>query len=561
MAGRRAVVAGGMGGSFWRRDGYCGMVRSFWRRAVFYGLMVGLVLAAVEGMARVAYWAAYGEGINGSREEVAEFYERWRYGGAVQTGPMKHPFYGPSAPPIFFHELNELPPRGRREDLVLIGLTGGSVAWDVLPSLRRAVNEFFAAEGLRRRPVVAGLGYIGWRQPHQAVTAANVMALGGDFDVVVNVDGWNEAVAPLVVRELGVHPFYPSGWLEQRGLEPEGLLLVGRIRDLREELADLERAGVESWRRHTAVFGLVNRLRRERTAAGIVELNRRLTALERRYGLARQGPAAGWGEDAAAEEAARVWYRGSRLLGELADLAGAEYYHFLQPSQYVAGAKPLTERELARAYLVGGHGELFYRPGYRRLVREGARLRQDGVNWFDLTFVFAENGETLYRDKCCHLYERGYDLLAEEMVRLMGPGLRRAGGRPAGQGHWAAGAGSVDGLEERVLLLEGGDFRVFRRGKDWLEYVREDCAGADLGAWFFLHIWPADLGDLPAERRKYGFENRDFQFENLGNRLGDGCWAEQRLPGYAVEGLRTGQFDGAGRELWGVEWGNGFNMD
>ena len=525
----------------------------FWRRVVYYGLMIGLVLAAVEGMARLAYWAAYGEGISGNREEVAEFYKRWRYGGTTQTGPMKHPFYGPSAPPIFFHELNELPPRARRDDLVLIGLTGGSVAWDVLPSLRRAVNDFFAAEGLPRRPVVVGLGYNGLRQPQQAVTAANVMALGGDFDVLVNVDGWNEAVAPLVLRELGSHPFYPSGWLEQRGLDKESLLLVGRIRVLRAELADLEQAAAESWLRPTALFQLVNRYQRERKAAGIIELNRRLTELERQYALERQGPAAGLSEPAAAA-AAQVWYRGSRLLAALAALAGAEYYHFLQPSQYVPGAKPLTETELAQSYLVGGHGEQFYRPGYARLAQQGARLRAAGVNWFDLTFIFADNGETLYRDECCHLYERGNDLLAAAMTRTLSPALRQAGRRPPGRQHWAAGTAPPAGTANPVLLT-AGDFQVYRRGDHWLEYVRTDCAGADLTPWFFLHIWPANSADLPAARQEYGFENRDFQFENLGNQLGSVCWAEQRLPGYPVGGLRTGQFDQSGQELWAGEWG------
>ena len=41
-------------------------------------------------------------------------------------------------------------------------------------------------------------------------------------------------------------------------------------------------------------------------------------------------------------------------------------------------------------------------------------------------------------------------------------------------------------------------------------YTRDGCAPEDLAARFFLHVEPADPADLPGDRRRIGFDNRDF---------------------------------------------------
>ena len=64
----------------------------------------------------------------------------------------------------------------------------------------------------------------------------------------------------------------------------------------------------------------------------------------------------------------------------------------------------------------------------------------------------------------------------------------------------------------------------------------------DLRRWprFFLHVRPDDANDLPADRRRRGFENRDF--DDLHFWRGDGkCYAVRPLPDYGIAGIRTGQ--------------------
>ena len=86
-----------------------------------------------------------------------------------------------------------------------------------------------------------------------------------------------------------------------------------------------------------------------------------------------------------------------------------------------------------------------------------------------------------------------------------------------------------------------------------LTYLRGGCTEAEAKARFFLHVVPADDGDLPEHRREYGFENLDFTLAARGARLDGNCVAVARLPDYPIATVRTGQYDDAGA-LWTAEF-------
>ena len=98
----------------------------------------------------------------------------------------------------------------------------------------------------------------------------------------------------------------------------------------------------------------------------------------------------------------------------------------------------------------------------------------------------------------------------------------------------------------------GGVFDLYRKG-DILIYVKEPCARSDIAARFFLHIDPADAADLPRWRRDYDFDNRDFDFDWWGVMFDGKCLATVSLPGYAVAGIRTGQYVVGQGNIWSVE--------
>ena len=97
------------------------------------------------------------------------------------------------------------------------------------------------------------------------------------------------------------------------------------------------------------------------------------------------------------------------------------------------------------------------------------------------------------------------------------------------------------------------DFGVYMSGGR-LAYLKETCAAGDADARFFLHIFPSDPADLPADMRERGFENMDFQFVDHGAYAGYNCVAERELPEYPIERIRTGQFVIGGDRLWAAEF-------
>ena len=83
-------------------------------------------------------------------------------------------------------------------------------------------------------------------------------------------------------------------------------------------------------------------------------------------------------------------------------------------------------------------------------------------------------------------------------------------------------------------------FDIYLRD-DTLTYLKAPCEEGDVHARFFLHITPAAVADLPADRREFGFANMDFQFAEHGAYVGGICVAERELPDYSISGIRTGQ--------------------
>ena len=130
------------------------------------------------------------------------------------------------------------------------------------------------------------------------------------------------------------------------------------------------------------------------------------------------------------------------------------------------------------------------------------------------------------------------------------------------------GGAQGDAIRRKYGALDGGlrpswtpspDKLVIRSHFDvhlhegWLAYFKEGCKSADFDANFFLHVFPVDarnLPSLPPHRQEPGFENWDFRRGAIEEK----CLIRTKLPDYAIERIRTGQFvkDGAGRRqnLW-----------
>lgn len=312
-----------------------------------------------------------------------------------------------------------VPARGRRPDRLVVGVFGGSFASWVYLDARRVLEE-----RLERDPRLAGREVVvldtalgGYKQPQQLLALAYLEALGTQLDVVVNLDGFNEVVLPVLENlPKGVALSYPRNWYLRTTEVQVGpvLRLIARVDALearRTLAARLAQAPVLRssptihvlWR--AADRALTRRIGRTEQAL------LRAKGEDRRF--ASTGPPTPTSERSEVlRELVLIWRDASLQMDRLARGNGSRYLHFLQPNQYLEGSKPIGRAERDAAVDDRSPFPELVREGYPLLQAAGRDLVAAGVEFHDLTGLFAGVEEPLYRDTCCHVNTAGSERVA-----------------------------------------------------------------------------------------------------------------------------------------------------
>jgi len=415
------------------------------RRWWFSPVLALLVLAAVELVSFGVYRAVAGRSF--SYAAVRAEQGRRRAPGAAALPPpgetgrprqflqddVLHPYLGFTGNPsvdrgfsnLGFWGTLAMPLPRRGPDRLLVAVAGGSLAADFYEYGGERLKERLrqSATWRGRDIVLLNTAYGGYKQPQQLIALAWLLALGGELDVVVNLDGFNEVALDAVENaEQGVFPAYPRGWAlrVERFADPGLVERVGAIAVLESRQAGLAGSFAAVPWRYSITAGLVWTLLDRRASGALAEARRALNAYrpaDRRFQAT--GPPRPATDDAVYEDLADIWQRGSLQLERLCRANGIEYFHFLQPNQYVEGAKPMGPDERRVAVDPGHPYRRGVERGYPLLRRRGQALVAEGVAFEDLTEVFAGVGEPLYVDNCCHVNQRGYELLADAVARYL----------------------------------------------------------------------------------------------------------------------------------------------
>jgi hypothetical protein len=117
---------------------------------------------------------------------------------------------------------------------------------------------------------------------------------------------------------------------------------------------------------------------------------------------------------------AEVWARSSIQMALLCAGFGIRYLHFLQPNQYLPGSKRLTAEELETAYDPRVAETQRIATAYPILRARGRDLRNQGVDFIDLTMLFEDEPRTVYSDTCCHFNRLGNQRIAEAIAQAIG---------------------------------------------------------------------------------------------------------------------------------------------
>jgi hypothetical protein len=300
---------------------------------------------------------------------------------------------------------------------VVVGVFGGSVAWYLSSESAEAL-----VRGLRASPsyrdkeiVIVRAALFGYKQPQQLLALTYLLSMGAHFDVVINLDGFNEVVLPVTENvSKKVFPFFPRTWFLRAADSESARRVADRITDLR-----VERRNTAGWAsmplaRYSPTVNLAWRMR-DRALSNRIDGEQAawLQSQSSDGNYAGTGPFEAYaGDERLYADLADKWKQASLQMHRLATANGARYFHFLQPNQYVEGSKVMSPEERAIAIDEGFMFAAPARAGYPRLISAGKELQQAGVQYHDLTTLFATVSERVYRDNCCHLERNGGEMMA-----------------------------------------------------------------------------------------------------------------------------------------------------
>lgn len=338
------------------------------------------------------------------------------YLGYVMNYPQRMNLKG--APPWGFPG-EVAPVREPRENEFVIAVFGGSLAvqWAMNPS--GMLTELARVERFKgRRIIVLPLGLGGYKQPQQLQAFAYFLAAGGHFDLVINLDGYNEIVQPIKnLKTAQIHPLYPSFWANRikrhnnRELEAtEDVFELNAARWLRRKLAAL--GGSIGWLPSSVIN--IGWFELDLLAERLISSKR--TDLAKGWDLGRDPtvvgpPLTSYDEEPVRAYVVNLWTRCSRLMADLARENNIPYLHVLQPNQYAPGAKPLEAEKRAGFWRPDEPFRAVVEAVYPRLAREGQLMARDGLAFINGAELFKAEKRLLYKDDCCHLNKLGDQLL------------------------------------------------------------------------------------------------------------------------------------------------------
>ena len=416
-----------------------------------YLAFAGIVIEATSFFAhRILFqnWFSYGE-VNRERRQVAGSSEPDRERNGTETTPaasdsaseaggrmtaqplsVPHPFlgyvYDPSADNEGYRQLHFgvpiadsgfvdviSPIQKRDPDRFVVGIVGGSVAYQVATLGGNALKATLRKSPMLRDKeiVIVRLALGGWKQPQQVMVLSYVLAMGGEFDAVVNIDGFNEvALAPFHNLPHGVAAHYPRSWYDFAPSNPGSIAGLSFLR--------ARFAGWMSALRYSITANLAWKLVdanlgwRIAVGSSVPQNDSPMGPLS----FSERGDRLYTSQGNVERDLAWIWAQGSRTLQQISSGAGALYVHALQPNQYT-GSKPLSDQERRSAFQSGHPYAQPTARGYPHLVREGRSLRAEGVHFLDLSGAFDDQTKTLYVDSCCHFNARGNKILARRIGR------------------------------------------------------------------------------------------------------------------------------------------------
>jgi hypothetical protein len=318
---------------------------------------------------------------------------------------------------------NQHPVTRKSPDQLVVAITGGSVAWrfswEAESTLAQLLSQNPALAGRKLR--IVRLALPGYKQPQQLFALNYVLALGGEFDAVLNLDGFNDSVLSILENaQQGTAIDYPRSWHARSILiaDPRYSSEAAQLLSLRGNRQARAQSALHSTLRFSSLYQLLWLVRDDLDHHKLLELAQTITR-SRKDSFVHHGPPPPTDPNTANQHAIDLWARCSIQMHDLCKARRIAYLHCLQPSQYLPGTKPFSQTEIQLCLTPDQPHAVLAKNLFPLLRQRGQSLAQHGVAFADLTDIFKNHPETLYSDPWCHVNADGNKLLAHAITPLL----------------------------------------------------------------------------------------------------------------------------------------------
>ena len=348
-------------------------------------------------------------------KDYKEFKKRFRKSNFKTIFP--HPFFGFGIrdnynytkkfnnEPLFVNDINKI----NLDDKIKILILGGSVATHLSLNnsddkynynnklinhediFEKTINSYFSTDKF----IVFNAAIGGGKQPQQLFKLYYLDLIDFKFDIIINLDGFNELALPLSENyQINDHLIYPRNFSRLVSTFNSNFDCVNDINKRTKrfllfpilELYDL-------YKIRNCHFSLEGENKNTGTRFSDMT-NFKKRDLEKSFKHVKE-----------------IWEKSSEKINDFSKLKNIFYIHVIQPNQYLKDSKKLTNKEI-ELLNYSKYGDIISQY-YYSFNFENLNIK----NKLDLKYIFKYNNNEIYRDYCCHLNNYGMHLISKEIVK------------------------------------------------------------------------------------------------------------------------------------------------
>jgi len=307
------------------------------------------------------------------------------------------------------------------KDDFIVGIFGGSVAGGFYNVAKKHLKPKLEKLLPNKKITILSVNNGGYKQPQQLIALSYLIASGMKFDLVINIDGLNEAyigwknfndyradpINPNVDFSFQIQANIVRSSTAQEQISLAQNRLVKIIQAQNKTPLALRYYYFEYLRKPSAQEHL--EYVKNQTARAFNKENSQYLIL----------PFLGKGIDDMRASIVESWLRSSKMMHAILKSSGARYVHLLQPNQYYGNRKFSNEEKavaITKQKPYGDFRDIIVGPTYDLMRSRSNELEEDGILFIDGTPLFDNTIKQVYSDVCCHLLEQGNLLLLDSIV-------------------------------------------------------------------------------------------------------------------------------------------------